>query len=69
MYGKYFCSQFQVKFQTEPRMTMFDNETNTDILEQLKTNLLPLQGPSHADWTRVMACKQGTQKPFEQYAE
>jgi hypothetical protein len=50
-------------------MTMFDNETNTDILEQLKTNLLPLQGPSHADWTRVMDCKQGTQKPFEQYAE
>lgn len=48
---------------------LFDNETKADILERLKVNLLALQGPSHADWTRVMAGKQGTREPFEQYAE
>lgn len=45
---------------------LFETESNA---ERLKANLLALWGPSHADWTRLKACKQGTQEPFAQYAE
>ncbi|XP_058602619.1 uncharacterized protein LOC131521687 [Onychostoma macrolepis] len=46
-----------------------NNETDESIYERLKQALLDMRGPTTADWSRILEIKQGSNEPFETYAE
>lgn len=46
-----------------------DGETNDEIFDRLRTALLNLRGPTHADWDRILEIRQAPNEAFETYAE